>query len=189
MQVDSSGLKVYWTIFQSVLCDHFQVKRNIQENFGKLIPKWYIEYWTYFFLYTFKMHNLKDSEILKRKILRWIWSFSQKITITNIFILCFLICFSIDEVNFYLGLPDLVKNECLYRWWGAYKYTFIDKNHNKWDLAKYSKEVLCTPPSSVLNIFEAKRSRFLPEHGEQIVFLNYMMFVVFLMFFVFLMFV
>ena len=44
MQVDSSGLVVYWTIFRSVLCDHFQVRRNIQENFGKLILKWYIEY-------------------------------------------------------------------------------------------------------------------------------------------------
>ena len=34
MQVDSSGLNLYWTIFRSVLCDHFQIRRNIQENFG-----------------------------------------------------------------------------------------------------------------------------------------------------------
>ena len=44
MQVDSSGLNVYWTIFRSVLCDHFQVRRNIQENFGKIVLKWYIKY-------------------------------------------------------------------------------------------------------------------------------------------------
>ena len=44
MQVDSSGLNVYLTIFRSVLCDHFQVRRNTKENFRKLILKWYIEY-------------------------------------------------------------------------------------------------------------------------------------------------
>ena len=33
MQVDSSALNIYWTIFRSILCDHFQVRRNIQENF------------------------------------------------------------------------------------------------------------------------------------------------------------
>ena len=46
------------------------------------------------------------------------------------------------------------------------------------------KRSLCAPPSSVKserlfsttgNIFEAKRNRLLPEHGEQIAFLNYNM--------------
>jgi hypothetical protein len=89
-----------------------------------------------------------------------------------------------DEVNFYLSLADLSKDECPYSWWGAYKYTCSDKDNNNWDLARFSKKVLCAPPSSVLserlfsttgNIFEAKRSRLLPEHGEQIAFLNYNM--------------
>ena len=66
-------------------------------------------------------------------------------------------------------------------WWAAYKYACTDENHNKWNLAKYFKNVLCTPPSSVIseclfsstgNNFEAKQSRLLPEHGEQIAFLN-----------------
>ena len=66
MQVDSSGLKVYWTIFRSVLCDHFQVRRNMQENFGKLIIKMVYRIRNLFFI--FQMHNLKDSEIKKKNI-------------------------------------------------------------------------------------------------------------------------
>ncbi|XP_047127585.2 zinc finger BED domain-containing protein 4-like [Hydra vulgaris] len=86
-----------------------------------------------------------------------------------------------DEVNFYLSLPILPKNECPYKWWSAYRYTFSDKDTYKLNLSKFSKKVLCAPPSSVKserlfstsgNIFEAKRNRLLPEHGEQIAFLN-----------------
>ena len=88
-----------------------------------------------------------------------------------------------DEVNFYLSLPELPMNECLYKWWGAYKYTCANKNKGRGDLAKFLKKALCAPPSSVMserlfsttgNVFEAKR-RLLPDHGEQIAFLNYNM--------------
>ena len=89
-----------------------------------------------------------------------------------------------DEVNFYLNFPELPRNECFYKWWGAYKYTCADKSNDSWDLAKFSKKVLCALPSSVMserlfsttgNIFKAKRSRLLPDHGEPIIFLNYNM--------------
>ncbi|XP_065642262.1 uncharacterized protein LOC136073902 [Hydra vulgaris] len=89
-----------------------------------------------------------------------------------------------NEVNFYLSLPILPKNECLYKWWGAYRYTCSDKNTYKLNLSEFSKKVLCVPSSSVKseclfstfgNIFEAKRNRLLQKHGEQIPFLNYNM--------------
>ena len=95
-------------------------------------------------------------------------------------IITYILCISTDEVNFYFSLPILPKNECPYKWWGAYRNTCSDTY--KLDLSKFSKKVLCAPASSVKserlfsttgNIFEAKRNRLLPEHGEQIAFLNY----------------
>ena len=87
-----------------------------------------------------------------------------------------------DEVNFYLSLPELSINKCPSKWWVAYKHTCADKSNGSWDLEKFSKEVLCAPLSSVMserlfsttgNIFKAKRSRLLLDHREQIAFLNY----------------
>jgi len=87
-----------------------------------------------------------------------------------------------DEVNFYLSLPDLSIKDDPNKWWSAYNYTCSKKSNNdEWNLAAYSRKVLSAPPSSVMserlfsttgNIFEAKRSTILPEHGEQIAFLN-----------------
>ena len=62
---------------------------------------------------------------------------------------------------------------------GAYKYTCAEKDEKKWDLARFAKKALCSPPSSIMserlfsstrNIFEAKINRLLTEHGEQIAF-------------------
>ena len=39
--------------------------KKIIPNFGKLILKWYIEYWTYIL---FKMYNLEDNLNLKKNI-------------------------------------------------------------------------------------------------------------------------
>jgi hypothetical protein len=75
-----------------------------------------------------------------------------------------------NEVNFYLSLPNISIKECPYKWWGAYNYTCADKENNCWDLATFSQKILCAPPSSVMserlfsttgNIFYAKRSRLL----------------------------
>jgi len=73
-------------------------------------------------------------------------------------------------------------SDCPYKWWGAYQKFQSTACESK--LILLAKRVLSAAPSSVMserlfsvtgNIYEARRSRLLPEHGEQIAFLNFNM--------------
>lgn len=74
-------------------------------------------------------------------------------------------------------MPTIPRKDCPYQWW---KQHHIQKEGNS-SLCEIAKAYLCTPPSSVSserlfstagNVYESKRNRLSPEHGEQIALLH-----------------